>query len=380
MPAFQYTQNTQEKRVRLRKILDKRFNEEEFRELCFHLSMNYEDLGGRGKSAKARELVDYCARHGYLEHLDTLVQQLLPPAPPQPAVPPPSPPSRPWLTAVFSGLTIVLVACVGIAGGAYALKVWLDKPTSSPGVNGDNDDNGDSLIPSLPGTNGSDNGGNTERAEGAAISFAAPDNPTSLNPDLSWQRGGSNANNYDLERTPGSLTLVAGAYTSQGRSLTETSLDPPMITYPVQGDFTAQVRVTVSCPSSKYIMFPSTGIGIRPLNSSQIDPLFRNWLRMTLNCDPFSQQTFVEVLERYIETTSLATNQVNENTIYLKMSRQRSLFTLAYGSDGNRWTTLKRDYVFDVPSNAEIYLLVQAGSESRQGFFAELSDFRVEEE
>lgn len=40
------------------------FNEEELREFCFEIDVDYEDLRGGSKSSKARELADYCRRMG----------------------------------------------------------------------------------------------------------------------------------------------------------------------------------------------------------------------------------------------------------------------------------------------------------------------------
>jgi hypothetical protein len=47
----------QEHLVRLRQILVERFSEPELRTLCFDLGIEYDDLGGRGRSDNARELI-----------------------------------------------------------------------------------------------------------------------------------------------------------------------------------------------------------------------------------------------------------------------------------------------------------------------------------
>jgi tetratricopeptide (TPR) repeat protein len=52
----------QEYLVLLRQILTERFDEEELRTLCFDLGIRYDDLPGRGKVAKARELVAHLER------------------------------------------------------------------------------------------------------------------------------------------------------------------------------------------------------------------------------------------------------------------------------------------------------------------------------
>ena len=59
---------------RLHQTLAASFNEEELRTLCLHLKLDYEDLGGRGKEANARELVGRCARD---RRLAALVEALL---------------------------------------------------------------------------------------------------------------------------------------------------------------------------------------------------------------------------------------------------------------------------------------------------------------
>lgn len=56
---------TAAERKALLDILDKRFNKEELRTLCLELEdVDYDDLGGEGKSGKARELVSYLDRRG----------------------------------------------------------------------------------------------------------------------------------------------------------------------------------------------------------------------------------------------------------------------------------------------------------------------------
>lgn len=49
--------------VDLRKILETCFNEEELKNLCSDLEIDYERFSGHGKTGTARELVDYCKRH-----------------------------------------------------------------------------------------------------------------------------------------------------------------------------------------------------------------------------------------------------------------------------------------------------------------------------
>jgi hypothetical protein len=58
-----------EYRAKLRQNLDQYFNESELRDLAFDMNVDYESLGGKGKSDKARELVAYCERRGTIPDL-----------------------------------------------------------------------------------------------------------------------------------------------------------------------------------------------------------------------------------------------------------------------------------------------------------------------
>jgi hypothetical protein len=52
------------------------FNDDELRELCFRLKINYEDLGGDNRAAKARELAAFCERRERVAELDAAARQL----------------------------------------------------------------------------------------------------------------------------------------------------------------------------------------------------------------------------------------------------------------------------------------------------------------
>jgi hypothetical protein len=55
--------------VGLRDLLLTALNEEDLKDLTFSLGIEFDDLSGGNRSAKARELVAYCARDGRLEEL-----------------------------------------------------------------------------------------------------------------------------------------------------------------------------------------------------------------------------------------------------------------------------------------------------------------------
>lgn len=65
-----------ERLVTLADLITRYFNLSEVRDLCFRLGIEYEDLGGEGKSEKVRELVMMVEKNGRLPHLTSLLQQL----------------------------------------------------------------------------------------------------------------------------------------------------------------------------------------------------------------------------------------------------------------------------------------------------------------
>ncbi len=64
--------------TQLRQQIAEHFNQEELKTLCFDLGLDYDDLGGQGKTANARELVAYCDRHHRIAELVAAVKQAKP--------------------------------------------------------------------------------------------------------------------------------------------------------------------------------------------------------------------------------------------------------------------------------------------------------------
>lgn len=72
--AFMISPNhNSENQVKLHRILDQYFNDQELRQLCFEMSVQYDDLPYPGQSNKARELVALCVRTG---RVDELIQRV----------------------------------------------------------------------------------------------------------------------------------------------------------------------------------------------------------------------------------------------------------------------------------------------------------------
>lgn len=59
----------------LRRVLTERFDLEELRNLCFDLGIDFDNLRGEGKAAKARELVAYLQRRQELERLIVAIRR-----------------------------------------------------------------------------------------------------------------------------------------------------------------------------------------------------------------------------------------------------------------------------------------------------------------
>jgi len=64
--------------VKLREGLDQHFNDSELRTLCFDSGIDYDNLPGEDKAAKARELVAHCERRGRTAELVELCRRLRP--------------------------------------------------------------------------------------------------------------------------------------------------------------------------------------------------------------------------------------------------------------------------------------------------------------
>jgi hypothetical protein len=64
--------------VKLKDQIKDHFNQNDLKELCFNLGLDFEDLPGETRKDKARELVIYCQQHGLLMSLVNQCQKLRP--------------------------------------------------------------------------------------------------------------------------------------------------------------------------------------------------------------------------------------------------------------------------------------------------------------
>lgn len=65
----------QDRLIKIRRILVERFDDEELRTLCFDLGVNYDNLPGKGRKGKARDLVAWLDRHRQIGNLVKVARQ-----------------------------------------------------------------------------------------------------------------------------------------------------------------------------------------------------------------------------------------------------------------------------------------------------------------
>jgi nucleoside phosphorylase len=100
----------------LRQNIIGRFSDQELRDLCQDMGIDYESLPGEGKAGKARELVAYCERRGLILELKSRVEAG--PPGPRPSAPSSLPSSQPTVTAPGKGVDVLLVTVTPVEARA----------------------------------------------------------------------------------------------------------------------------------------------------------------------------------------------------------------------------------------------------------------------
>jgi uncharacterized protein DUF1349 len=198
------------------------------------------------------------------------------------------------------------------------------------------------------------------------ISFTSPDRSNVLNNAFGWQQGNSSINTYNLTSQQKALLLIADGHTGQwGTEDTE-----PVMSYPIEGNFEAQVRLSYS-PIWGHEL---AGIGIRAGQDHN------TWLRLGAVYAAFSQgkgpeQRIVLDIDDHGAGNKIKTAPYSANTVYLKISRQGPFFDFFYSLDGNNWIALQTGYIADIPTNAELFLTI--GSWGDGGVSGQFYDFQI---
>lgn len=116
-------------RTELFEILKTYFDDNELRDLCFAMSIDYESLPGAGKAAKARELIAYCERHRRIADLVEAIGKVRPQA--LSGVTPPASSSSSSVQPGSISIGNISGSIVAIGHGA---QVAVDAPAASLGV------------------------------------------------------------------------------------------------------------------------------------------------------------------------------------------------------------------------------------------------------
>ena len=194
------------------------------------------------------------------------------------------------------------------------------------------------------------------------IPFASPSDSNALNPIFGWQPGSSEASSYDLTLNESMLTLIAGPRTDQWGP-TNTA---PLVAYPISGNFEAQVKAIFSPVQDPQL----AGLGVRSAQDQN------TWLRITRTFDHATGQSVSIIGAQQGHGLRLNATPYSDDTVYLKIARRGSLFTLSYSTNDQNWIDLQKDYVFEMASDVELFITVF--SVNPHGITAQFSDFIVE--
>jgi regulation of enolase protein 1 (concanavalin A-like superfamily) len=189
------------------------------------------------------------------------------------------------------------------------------------------------------------------------IPFTSPGDPSALNPVFGWQPGGAVGNGYDLTLYPGEFSLIADANSHTGT--------PPMLIYPFQGNFQVSVRLVFQSDGPAY---QGAGIGLRaPQDQSEGD-----WVTIL---SYFTFQGLEIWSGLFYNETNLGSVTYANSIVYLRMTKQGTLISAEYSTDGTNWVTLVSNSVISLPNNVEVFLY--AYSSNNEGVLARFSEFSI---
>ena len=179
------------------------------------------------------------------------------------------------------------------------------------------------------------------------IPFANPSDPSALNPVFGWQPGGAIGNGYDLTLYPGELSLIADANSYPPSS--------PMLIYPFQGNFQVSVKLDFQTdgPGDQ-----GAGIGVRAAQDQSIG----DWVSMM----SFFGRAGLKIWSGFHQGQELSSVNYANSIVYLRITKNGTLFSAEYSTDGTNWVTLVNNSVISLPDNVEIFLY--AYSTNDEGF------------
>jgi regulation of enolase protein 1 (concanavalin A-like superfamily) len=196
-----------------------------------------------------------------------------------------------------------------------------------------------------------------QEEEGSVISiaFGSDDDPKILNPALLWSPGSSDQNLYKIG-DDGSLAITAGPFTNYWG----TDKSSPVLSYPVTGDFVAQVKVVAEPEQTFHV----ASLGVR--SAFDTEKFIRS---------DFYMENGQILVDAATNGTSIIRTLHSGDTVYLRIERNRSLYRLDYSFDGLEWVTLAENSAYALPEEVEVFL--NTYSTSDQPFTARFSDFTI---
>ena len=191
------------------------------------------------------------------------------------------------------------------------------------------------------------------------IPFRSPGDATVLNPAFEWQRGSSEASNYELPQDSNSLTVISGPGTSSGGG------SVPVVRYLVEGDFETQVKVTITPHGN----FQAGCLSLTPFQGNS----FLRLCRISINDGQF---IWLQGMPGGGGGSALLNETVYvDDTVYFKIVRRGSIFNIFYSLSGSNWVLFRKDYISDLPKDLKIDLAV--GSSTNEGVIGQFSVFAV---
>jgi regulation of enolase protein 1 (concanavalin A-like superfamily) len=195
------------------------------------------------------------------------------------------------------------------------------------------------------------------------IPFFDSASPGQLDPRWLWLPGSSPVSAIQPGSDLYELTILAGADTDQWQQ----NNTAPLLTLPVEGSFSAVVRVAFS----PVVTVQHAGIGLR--SSEQDD----SWIRITRTyheqIDGFNGVFLME--NRQGTSERLASAPFTETSFFLRIDRMETSAAFFYSSDGISWVPLGEGRPIPFTGPLEIYLVVYSTDDEQtaQAVFRELS-------
>jgi serine/threonine protein kinase len=193
------------------------------------------------------------------------------------------------------------------------------------------------------------------------INFSSSNNPSNLSSDFIWNSGDSSLNKYELLSNR-SLQITASGNTD----LSESKNSAPNISYPLSGNFEAEIKVKFS----SNIGNQRAGIGIRPPDN----PLYYVRIYMLENQRIELSQNRYGYGEE-ISRPDFLKSYENES-VYFKVRKKGTSFSAYYSPDGINWNLAGNYSELRIPNNSQVFFYVLSANNSNQ-VSGEFSDFKL---